>query len=511
MGLVDKVTNAIASKVADLRGRAWAAGYEAAVQSRKDRDFAPDGKAQPIDLMSRSILRARTRDLERNSELIEAILQAINRNVIGAGMHMQARTKNERLNERIEALWKEWTYPENCDVTEQQSLTEMLSMILRRYWVDGGVLIVHCTNTNKQIPYQIQVREVDDLATGMYRDKQMDPNIIFSDGIEYTRQGKPVAYWLTGMQPDGMEELEPERIPADRVTFLWKRDRPSQFREIPRLAKSIVRTQDLEDYNAAVAFQQKTLACTSVFVETAEGSTNPVGRVANAGKGKRIEQISAGSVNYMRPGETVKSLVPTGQAAEFEDFTTTQMRITAAALGLSLEGTTRNVERVNYSSARQNLIEDNKTYREIKQYLLVHLMRPLYKRFLQHCYLAGLLDHYGFEPDDPSMYEVSWLTEGMPWIDPAKESQADNLALSNNTTTLMDICARNGKDWEEVLAQREREMKELAKRGLPLTAATNNNSQNNQDGGDTDNAKQQNEKSQNQGKNHGGDSNKGSK
>lgn len=448
-------------------------GYDAAIPSRKDRPFPSDGRAEFSNQVSRPILRARARDLERNSELASAILEALDRNVIGSGVNIQAKTGNKGLDERIETLWKEWNYPENCDVTGMQSLTEILSMVLRRYEVDGGVLIVYSTNLQKQIPLQLQVREVDDLNTGVFPSQSLN-GTYFYDGVEMDKLGKPVAYWLTNVDPTGMEDIVPTRIPADRVTFLWKKTRPSQVREISPLAKSVVRINDLEDYNQAVAFQQKTLACTSVFVEKDANDTSPVGRVSNAGQNKRVEQISAGSVNYMNRGETVKMLVPSGQAAEFEDFMTTQMRTIAAAHGLSLEGTTRNVERVNYSSARQNLIEDSKTYNKIKTFLMVHLMRPMYKRFIDACYLAGQLDGYGFNPNDPAMYECKWLTEGVPWIDPQKEATADATALANNTTTLQEVCARSGKDWEEVLEQRKTELDLMKKLGIPTTAVQQN-------------------------------------
>lgn len=445
-------------------------GYDAATPTRKDLPFPWDGRAEGMNRASRTTLRARARDLERNSDLMSGVLEALDNNIIGSTIVMQSQSGNKKLNDRIEALWAEWTNQENCDVTETQSFTEMLRMILRRYWVDGGVLVLYCINEDKQIPLQLQVREVDDLATGDYPMKP-NGNIVFADGVEMTKQGKPLAYWLNSYSPDTMETTVPERVPADRVTFLWEKDRPSQFREITRLGKTVVRVKDLEDYNQAVAFQQKTLACTSVFVEKEDTSVGfQPGRVANDGKNGRIEQIQAGSVNYMNTGEKVKTLVPTGQAAEFDDYMATQMRIIAASQGLSLEGTTRNVDRVNYSSARQNLIADDKTYSKVKTYLEEHLLRVVYKKFVNVCYLAGLLDGYGFDPNNPAMYRAKWLTEGMPWIDPLKEAQANIIGLQNNTMTLQEICARDGKDWEEVLDQRELENKEMAKRGLVMTS-----------------------------------------
>ena len=465
---LDRVLSIVSPKKAALRAqyRSMYFGYEAAAPTRKDLPFPMDGRAEGMAKASRRTLRARARDLERNSDFAGCILEAIDRNVVGSQLGMQAQTANQKLNKRIEELWNQWTYPENCDVTGQQSFEEMYSMIVRRWFVDGGVLIVYNTDKNKTIPFTLQVREVDDLSDGSFPVKPQGRTVI-SDGVEMTRDGKPVAYWLNTVDANGFETVEPERIPAERVTFLWKKERPSQFREITPLGKSVPRIKDLEDYNNDVAFQQKMLASMSVFIERDENTpTGPIGRVANTRDGKRITQVRAGSATYLNNGEKVKVLIPTGQAAEFSDYETSQMRTVAASHGLSLEGVTRNVERVNYSSARQNLIEDDKTYSKMKKYLQVHFLREVYKRFVDACYLKGLLDGYGFNPADPTMYENKWMTEGMPWIDPLKEAQADDIQLQNCTTTLQEVCARNGKDWQEVLDQRELEYNELKKRGL---------------------------------------------
>jgi hypothetical protein len=46
----------------------------------------------------------------------------------------------------------------------------------------------------------------------------------------------------------------------------------------------------------------------------------------------------------------------------------------------------------------------------------------------------------------------------MEHVDPAKEARAQALRLSNNTTTLAQEYARQGRDWEEELRQRAREL-----------------------------------------------------
>lgn len=474
--LIDSFISVFSPMSASKR-RAWRnnfyIGYEAASPTRKDDVFPWDGKAEAMNKAARQTLRARARDLERNSEVASGVLEALDRNVIGTGISMQAQTKSKAFNERIEKLWNSWCHAENCDITETQSLNDLVRMIFRRQWVDGGVLVIYSIDKNKRIPLQIQVREVDDLATGSY---PYTSGNILSEGVEMNKVGKPIAYYLTTTDANGFETMVPERIPAERVSFLWDRTRPSQFREVSRLAKAITRIKDLDDYNQAVAFQQKTQACTSVYIETDNTNELP-GRPSNNGDFNRLEQISAGSVNYLKPGEKVATLIPNGQAAEVANYMVTQLRLVAAGQGLSLEGTTRDVERVNYSSARQNLIEDNKTYKRLRDDLIEHLMRPMYKKFVKACYLAGLLDRCGFDIADEDFYEATWLAEGMPWIDPKKEAEADNIALQNNTTTLQAVCARNGLDWLDVLDQKEREQKEITKRGLKSTLVINQTTQ----------------------------------
>ena len=457
--IFEKIKNIIR----DWRGTGL--GYEAATPSRKDEGFPWDARAEEMNKASRTTLRARARSLERNSDIMNGVLEAFKRNVVGSGLNMQAKTKNQRYNNKIESLWKDFCHSENCDVTERQDMTEILQMAVTRRLVDGGIMIVTSYDKNSKYGLQLQLREVDDLNTGDY---PRYGNNIVSDGVELSEIGKPVAYWLTSYNANGMSDYVPIRIPANRIIFWWDRLRPSQYREITPLAKCIVRNQDLEDYNQAVAFQQKTLACTSVFVEREQDAPGTPGR--NMGQANKtyapISQISAGTVNYLNNGEKAKTLVPNGQAAEAKEFIVTQLRMIASGMGISLESASRDVTQVNYSSARQNLIEDAKTYDKLRGSLIEHVLRPIFKKFVESCELKGLLDGTGFNANDQDYYEAIWLGEGMPWIDPKKEAEADALRINSNVTTLREVCASKGMDWQEVLEQRKSEIEEMKRLGI---------------------------------------------
>lgn len=446
---------AVFSPETAVKRRNWRnaySAYSAADFTRKDLPFVADGRADAIDSPSRDVIRARVRNLERNSEVIAGLLWALENNVIGAQINMQAASKNENFNNRIEELFNDWQLSENCDVTEQQNFTELSKMCLRRLLVDGGIFSVATFDKkNNKYGLKLQIREVDDLST--LSAETMDNGNTVINGVEMTPEGKPVAYHFNRVYLNGISvDSSPERIKADRVEFLWPKIRPTQYREISPLAKSVPRINDLDDYTEAVSFQQKTNACTSAFVETDNYSAT-AGRPVNSSDGRRLKDLHAGSITYLKPGEKIKPFIPAGQATEMEAFVVTMLRTIAAGQGLSLESATRNVERVNYSSARQNMLADQKTYKALNRFMVEHFWRKIYKRFINACWVMGYLKGTGFDPNDPDYYKAKWLTEGIPWIDPLKEAKANGEQLANGGMSFQKFCADNGADWRERLQE----------------------------------------------------------
>ena len=120
---------------AAARRAAWRNAYEE-LRNYDAGDFGrlnsgwrvTNDSAEVTDRNSREWVRARARDLERNSDIMNSVIGAYKRNVIGSGFQIQAKTKNSKLNKDLEHLWKKWCKARNCDVTGNQSLNEMLRM-----------------------------------------------------------------------------------------------------------------------------------------------------------------------------------------------------------------------------------------------------------------------------------------------------------------------------------------------------------------------------------------------
>jgi capsid protein len=69
-----------------------------------------------------------------------------------------------------------------------------------------------------------------------------------------------------------------------------------------------------------------------------------------------------------------------------------------------------------------------------------------------------------------------WFWDGVEHVDPAKEASAQATRLANHTTTLAHEFARQGRDWEDELRQRAKELALMRELGLPVTTKTGGSS-----------------------------------
>lgn len=470
MSWLDKTIAFIAPSVA-YRREAWRKGYEelrnydAGTNDRLNAGWRTvNSAAEQTDGLYRDTIRARARDLERNSDIAESIIGAFERNVVGTGFKLQAKTNDEELNAQIEKLWKEWCKPRNCDVTYQQSFAEMCRMALRRKKIDGGIIFVKRYTADGVVPFSIQVREVDDLDTMQM--SRSDKRIV--NGIEYNEFNRPIAYYFKNYDVHGYYSGKSERIEADDIIFLWNKKRPSQIREISEMSATITRIKDVNSYMEAVSVKERVAACLSVFIRR----QNPAGgggfgrQSSQTGANYQGKTLSPGMIMELNPGDDVSVVTPPGQGASAADFVRLQQRLTGSGVGISYETIARDMSQVNYSSARQGLIEDQKTYAIEQNHLIDHFLTEIYETFLISAVLSNAIQIKDFWDNKKEYLAHSWTPPGQKWIDPLKEVNANSRALDSNQTTLAEISASSGQDWRETIDQRAREIEYMKSKGV---------------------------------------------
>ena len=424
--------------------------YDAGNSARLNANWwATNQSAEYTDRYSRDTVRARARDLERNSDMMNSVIGPFVRNVIGKGLILQAETDNTTLNGEIEALWKIWCKKRNCDVTGTQSLNQMLRMAVRRKKVDGGVLFVKRYTSGGVLPFKLQMFEVDELDATQVTPKNKGNRVV--GGIEYNTYNAPVGYWIRQYSLDGLTTVEPVYIRATDVIFYFSKRRPSQLREMSDMSQTITRIRDVNEFMVAVSVKQRIEACLSVFIKRSI-PTAGVGRSNAGATGPRQtydgKTLSPGMIKEMNVGDEVQVVNPQGQATDAASYTKLQQRMIGAGQGLSYEATSRDMSETTYSSARQAIIEDSMTYAEEDE-LLADVMDEIYETFLISAVLAGAISIPNFWSRKDEYFLHSFVKPPKPWIEPSKETVATKTALQSGQKTFKQIAAENGADWRK--------------------------------------------------------------
>lgn len=442
--------------------------YDAGNGSRLNAGWrATNNSAEFTDRGSRNYVRARARDLERNSDVMNSVLGAYKRNVIGNGFQLQAKSHKQGINKELEKLWKSWCKARNCDVTGTQSMNEILRMAVVRKKVDGGILFVKRYTSDGMIPFSLQMLEVDELDSMHLHPKNSKNRVV--GGIEYNSYNRPVGYWFRQYQIDGFSLSDPVYVKADDVIFYYTKKRPSQIREMSDMSQTITRIRDVNEFITAVSVKQRIEACLSVFIKKSlpvsgigRSRTAPMDKFDYDGK-----TLTPGMIKELNAGDEVQVVNPTGQSADATSFVKLQQRLVGAGQGISYEATSRDMSETNYASARQGAIEDELTFVEEQEQILA-VLDEIYETFVISCVIAGLIPASDFWERKEDYLEHEWIVQPKKWIDPQKESGAMKTAMNTGIKTYKQLAAENGKDWRSQIDDMAEVLEYGKKKGIDL-------------------------------------------
>ncbi len=463
---LDRIIEFISPKWGAER-RGWRAmnAYDAGHFDRVNNNWRVFNESAEItDRYSRDTVRARARDLERNSDMMNAVISAFKRNVVGGGYHLQAKTNNESLNNELEALWKRWCKKQNCDVTGTQSFSQIIRMCVQRKKVDGGILIAKRYTEQGFIPFQLQIFEVDELDICQSMPRYSGNRVV--GGIEYNSYNRPAGYFIRQYDIDGITATEPVWIDAKNIIFYFSKRRPSQVREMPDMSPTITRIRDTNEFMTAVSVKERIAACLAVFIKKVNPNMgrNTANNLQHTYHGKTI---APGMIRELNAGDEIQVVNPSGQATDATSYIKLQQRLMGAGQGISYEATSRDMSDTNYSSARQAIIEDEMTYAEECE-LLIELLDEVYETFVISCYIAGAIEVNDFWDNKAEYLEHTWVKAPKKWIDPYKEANANRIAIETCQKTFKQIAAENGQDYKTVIDDMAEAINYAKEKGIDL-------------------------------------------
>ncbi|MDZ4056710.1 MAG: phage portal protein [Polynucleobacter sp.] len=450
MNVLDKVIGVFSPKAAFERGR-YRMGmqqlqeiraYEGAKKGRRTAGWHVTGASANSEINpALPTLRNRSRDLKRNNPYARRGIHVLVRSMVGSGVKPKFEDKAHG------QIFKEWS--KQCDADGLNDLDGLISLAEEARRTDGEVLIrfrPRRLSDDMVVPLKLQLLEADFLDSSKNESYANGSYVIA--GVQFNAIGEREGYWLFREHPGETSiafrrmSLESYFVPASEVIHYFKRERPSQVRGVPDLAVALMRLRDLDDYEDAELVRKKLESCFSVFITQPQGTSSPLG-APDPGTGRKVDKVGPGLVTRLNTGEGVEFAQPS-QNNGYGEYIKIILRAVAAALGITYEDLTGDLNAVNYSSLKAGRNQFNRMI-DADQWLTMvpGLLAPIMNRWVAMAAIAGLKVR-------PA---VDWTMPKRDSADPLKDVLAEKEEIRGAMRSLSESIRSRGHDPEEVWAE----------------------------------------------------------
>jgi lambda family phage portal protein len=458
--------------------------YDAARLNRLNADWTVVNTSSNFELRrSLRVLRARSRNLARNSDYVKKFLSMVRDNVSGpAGMKLQARAvdargePDEALNKRVEAAWREWCHAENASLNGKLSFRDIERKADTTLARDGELLVRAVAADNK-FGFALKFYAVDWLDE-TYNERLISGNRVIMS-VEIDDTDRPVAYWLTPPPADyqfldtNVSGRYRTRVPAEEIIHLYlpddeNSDDDSQTRGVPWAHTAMARLKLLGGYEEAEVVAARIGASKMGFFQQTTPDEESYGgedKEKEASGGELMDSPQPGTFGIIPEDYEFKEWNPQHPNTNYGAFIKGVLRGIAAGLGVTYFSLAEDLEGVNYSSARIGLLAERDVWRGLQGFKKEHFNRRIYLLWLRAAMLAGAIDIR--VSDYKRLLEPIWHARGWTWIDPKDDVQATALAIASNLDSLTGSLGEQGRELEDVIAERKREITLLKEAGLP--------------------------------------------
>jgi len=409
--------------------------------------------------MSLAGLREIARDQCRNNPLAKGLLKTERDGVVGTGPKMQARTSDEKFNIDAEQAFKETMIDVPCDTTGRFNFNKLIRTGYLSYRRDGDMAFIFTDSG-------IQPVEGDQIGTPA--GKKLAKNFDVINGVAYTKKtGRVLGYYIGKPNKWGyIQQGNWKNYKAENVHHVFNPDRFSSSRGEPALTQASKYLDYLMDYYDAELVAAKVNACFSVFIaqkdsDVPDAYTGGISSTGTDTDGNRLEKVEPGTIMYGKPGEGAQGLGQVRPGGVFDTFVLRTLMVIGRSMCMPLMLVTLDYSGATFMNARLAYQKAQEAW-SAEQGEVVKLLAARIWRWK----IASLIASGELKGAPVNWYRHEVICNRWPYVDPFKESKADEQQLKNGTTTRTAICARQGTDFEEVAQKLADEKKTIEEIGL---------------------------------------------
>ena len=208
------------------------------------------------------------------------------------------------------------------------------------------------------------------------------------------------------------------------------------------------------------------------------GDTGPFDIDAFASKkgewyeGAKIDLTQHGRIAQLFPGDELKFTESKAPGQQFDDFMGWLMREIAAGAGVTYENATGDYRGATYSSIRMAGAIEWLTVLRRRNNIIIPFCQPVFEGWLDEQIFTGAIPfkggYFAYLAKKAFAARATWSGPAQPQADDFKAARSHQVLKDMGATTLADISASYGRDWDDDMRQRATENELAEELGLPL-------------------------------------------
>jgi lambda family phage portal protein len=484
--------------------------YQGVGSSRFTAGFGPWYGAPGAEISyERAVVASVATDLLTSNTAVASLVEQFAVYAIGDGLTLSARPNHEalgispeaarELSHRIECAWHLWSNSAvECDASQRHNIHQLATAAFKSWLLQGESAVLMDWRKGNGALTSTKVKLIDQRQIDQSITRVTDNGCILQ-GIQFDKVGRLVGYWIRPFVL-GNFSIAPQPVYVAARTS-WGRARamhifdllvPGQVRGLSPLIAALSPAHSkgtLREFTLASAFIQSMTATTiESDMPTQQalaqfqvndglqglnaGGWSPEAWLKSRGEfyGEAKVQLQPGVISHLAAGDKLKLHRSETPNATYDVFDKSLSRETAKAAGSSAEDLSGDYSQTSFSASRLAMELPSR----INDRRRMAIVRPFYQTVFA-CWLEEQVETGAIKLPDgaPEFWEAKdayvnaiWRGKGKPTSDPFKTAQADALELELGLTTYEQKLGERGLDFEEVIAQRASEKKQMEAAGL---------------------------------------------
>lgn len=407
----------------------------------------------------RVTLRNRSRYEVANNSYARGIVLTLGNDCIGTGPRLQMLGDDRAANNFVEREFGAWLKA----IRAGEKLRTMRMAKVQ----DGESFGLLHTNPLLKTPVQLDLGliETDQISAPWQ-------NYMTDDGILHDRFGNALTYYMRRTHPGDttaniLRVTDPaafDEVPASSMIHYFRVDRPGQTRGIPEFTPALPLFAMLRDYTLATLDAAKAAAYFAAILKSAAPAD---GESVVSGTPFEGIELERNMVTTMPEGWDLTQLKAEQPTNTYKEFKLEIVNEIARCLNIPFNIAAGNSSSYNYASGRMDHQVYFKALRVEQAQVCDVILDRLFSAWLEE---ACLIPNYFPESLTGIVKSLphQWFFDGHEHVDPSKEASAQGTRLQNNTTTLAEEYAKRGRDWEQELRQRAKEIALQKELGIPI-------------------------------------------